>query len=163
MTDNSNSSSPKSVRPFGVSLIAIINALAALLTVLFWVLGFIRLPNPATLAAGPDRMNAAATYGFGIADFIWSLPLLLIAAVGLWKLRTGGWLAAQMANALWWYSLTVLVVRDLYMHTISPGNVIFLPFTFFSFWAAVYLWRKRRLFWKEEVSTLRQETALKID
>jgi hypothetical protein len=36
------------------------------------------------------------------------------------------------------------------MGSLSPGNVIFLPFTLFAVWATIYLWQIRHLFWAKE-------------
>lgn len=134
-------------RPAGVTLIAVVNGIAAVLHIAFWTLAFLRLPCPWEAATSLERSLAATTYGFGIADAIWSFPLLLIGAIGLWRMRFWGWTAAQMANVLWWYSFTVLETRDFYTRVLSPGAVVFLPFVFFAFWAAAYLWKKRALFW----------------
>jgi hypothetical protein len=138
--------SPSTIRPRGIGLIAVVNALAAALHIVFWTLAFLRLPNPAAATSSVERAMYATTYGFGIADVVWSFPLLAISAVGLWRMRSWGWLAAQMANVLWWYSFTVLGTRDVYAKSLSPGMVVFLPFVLFAFWAATHLWRHRRLF-----------------
>ena len=133
--------------PRDIKLIAIINAIGALLTIVFWTLAFTRLPSPASIMDLPERANMATTFGFGLADIVWSLPLLLLAAVGVWKMSFRGWLAAQMTNVLWWYSLSVISTRDFYTRTLSPGTVIFMPFALFAFWAAWMLWKERELFW----------------
>ena len=128
-------------------VIAVANGVGALLTLAFWGLVFTKLPLPNTLSNASERMNAATTYAFGIADLIWSLPLLLMAAIGLWRRRLWGVLAAYMTNALWCYSLTVIIARDLYSQTLSPGTVIFLPFAFFSIWATIQLWKQHEVSW----------------
>jgi len=134
-------------RPAGVAVIAIVNALGTLFTIGFWGLAFMRLPSPTTLGSLPERANVATTYAFMIADVIWGLPFLLLATVGVWRLRPWGWTAAQMVNVLWWYAVTVVMVRDFYTHTISPGTIFFLPFALVSLWVAAYLWKHRALFW----------------
>jgi hypothetical protein len=93
-----------------------------------------------------ERANAATTYGFGISDLVWSLPLLFLSCVGLWRLRSWGWTAAQMTNALWVYSMTVVLIRDFYT-TLSPGGMLFTPFAIIAVWATYYLWKHRELFW----------------
>jgi hypothetical protein len=45
----------------------------------------------------------ATIYGLGLADLIWSIPLLTIGSIGLWKMKPIGWLAAQLVNVLYWY------------------------------------------------------------
>ncbi|MBP1647405.1 MAG: hypothetical protein H6Q30_850 [Bacteroidetes bacterium] len=134
-------------RPFAISVIAIINAIGLVVTIAFWLLVLLKpaVPLPGSLASLPERASAATTYGFMIGDFLWSVPLLLLAAVGLWRMRFFGWAAAQMANALWVYSLTVIWLRDAYIGA-SPGGVLFLPFALASFWAGYVLWKRRTLF-----------------
>jgi len=72
--------------------------------------------------------------------------LLVISIAGLRKLNTLGWLAALMVNILWFYSLTSLWVRDIYLGTISPGDYVFLPFGIFAIWSTYYLWIKKEKF-----------------
>lgn len=135
-------------RPISVAVIAIINGIGFVITILFWgIVYFKRLvPPPGELAAAAERMNAATTYGFLIADVLWSAPLLLLATVGLWRQRFWGWTAAQMVNILWVYSMTIVWLRDAY-GPLSPGAMIFLPFTLAAVWATIYLWQHRHLFW----------------
>ena len=130
----------------GIKVIAIVNGLAAVLHLLFWIIAFIRLPALATQETVHDKMNLATTYGFGIADLIWSVPFLLIGSIGLWRIKFSGWLGAYLANALYWYSFTVIIIRDLSADAVSPGTVVFLPFAVFAFWAAIYLWKIRYSF-----------------
>ena len=63
-----------------------------------------------------------------------------------------GWLAAQMANALWWYSFTFILIQELSAQKIRPGTILFLPFALFSIWSACYLWKVRSAFWKTDVN-----------
>lgn len=134
-------------RTGGVTFIAAVNAAGLVITLLFWGLVFMKrlVPLPGSLAGAADRANAAVTYGFMIGDVVYSAPLLLAAAVGLWKLRSWGWLAAQVANALWIYSMTVILFRDAYTR-LSPGGLVFLPFAAVAIWAIPFLWQRRALF-----------------
>ncbi|MGA1876021.1 MAG: hypothetical protein ACMUIA_10475 [bacterium] len=126
------------------------NGVALLFTVGFWSLVFFRhmVPLPSELPSLIERSQAATTYGFMIADLLWSVPLLFLATLGLWRLRPWGWTAAQMVHALWLFSMTVIFVRDNYTAW-SPGFVLFLVFPFISVWATLYLWRQRSLFWSK--------------
>jgi hypothetical protein len=135
-------------RPTGISVIAIINGIACVITILFWAMVFFRhlVPWPGELTAVPERANAATTYGFLIGDILWSAPLLYLAAIGVWRLRPWGWTSAQMVNALWVYSMTVIWIRDAYT-VVSPGALLFTPFTLVAIWSTYYLWNKRGLFW----------------
>ena len=133
----------ESKQTFGIKLIAVINGMAALLHFFFWILAFIRLPSISSYGSIAERMNLATTYGFGIADIVWSVPFLLLGSIMLWKNKLIGWMGAHFANILYWYSFTVIIIRDLSSGSISPGTILFLPFALFSFWAAYYLWKDR--------------------
>lgn len=133
-------------RPAGIKLIAIVNGIAALLHLLFWIMAFIKLPAISGQETVSEKINLATIYGFGIADFIWSVPLLLTGSIGLWQKRFAGWLGAYLANVLYWYSFTVILVRDLSAQAMAPGTILFLPFALFAFWAAYYLWQVRLSF-----------------
>jgi hypothetical protein len=146
MTDLSEHLAP--TRPKAVSTLAIINGIAFIITLTFWLFIFIKkvIPSPHDLTVLSERANAATTYGFGIGDLIWSTPLLLLSCIGLWRMRFWGWTAAQMTNALWVYSMTVILIRDSYTK-MSPGGVLFTPFALIAIWAIFYLWKKRQAFW----------------
>jgi hypothetical protein len=130
-----------------LTFLSIVNAIALFITLLFWGMVFAKrlIPFPGDLTAMTDRANSAVTYGFMIGDILYSAPLLMLAWLGLWRLRSWGWLAAQMANALWIYSMTIILIRDYYT-TRSPGGVFFIPFTIVAIWAIPYLWIHRRDF-----------------
>jgi hypothetical protein len=134
------------MRPGAVTLIAAVNGLAVLLHLAFWSLAAATLPTPWSFDDPTARAAMAFTYGFGLADLIWSVPFLLAGSVGLFRLRPWGWVGAQAANVLYWYSSTVILVRDATARSLSPGTVIFLPFALFAIWAAIYLWSHRRFF-----------------
>ena len=80
-----------------------------------------------------------------MGDILYSVPVLLMACVGIWRLRIWGWMAGQMANVLWIYSMTVILVRDAYTK-ISPGGLLFTPFMLIAIWAIPYLWIRREYF-----------------
>ncbi len=145
---NEHSSTFSSKRPQAVAFLAIINGLAFVLTLVFWLLILLKklVPSPNDLTILSERANAATTYGFAIGDLIWSTLLLFLSCVGLWRVRFWGWTAAQMTNALWIYSMTVVWIRDYYT-TPSPGGILFTPFALIAFWATYYLWKRRELFW----------------
>ncbi|WP_298371237.1 hypothetical protein [uncultured Lutibacter sp.] len=129
-----------------IKIIASINGLAAMLHLFFWIIAFIKLPPISSQIHIGDRINLATTYGFGIADFIWSVPILLIGSIGLWKKTQIGWLAALLANGFYWYSFTVIIIRDFYSESFSPGTKLFLPFVLISFWTTYFLWKHRKSF-----------------
>jgi hypothetical protein len=131
----------------GLKVIAVGNGIGFLLTLIFWLLGLVSgvLQNPSRLDTIVARGNAATTYGFMIADFVWAVPLLFLGAVGVWRRSPWGWTAANMVNILWCYSLTIIWVRDSYTQ-ISPGGILFLPFFPFAIWSTLYLWKHRSVF-----------------
>ncbi|TYQ00006.1 hypothetical protein C7447_101614 [Tenacibaculum adriaticum] len=129
-----------------IKIIASVNGVAAVIHAFFWVLVFVKSPTISSKENILEKTNLATTYGFGIADLIWSVPLLVIGSVWLWKKTPIGWLGAQFANVLYWYSFTVIITRDFHSGTISPGTMLFLPFAIFSFWAASFLWKQRSVF-----------------
>lgn len=135
-----------SYKHWRIKIIAWVNGLAAVLHFLFWIFTLIKLPPLASETQLMVKVNLATTFGFGIADLIWSVPLLLIASIPLYKKQIMGWLAAHMANVLYWYSFTVIITRDIASNSISPGTILFLPFALFSIWAAYYLWKGRSEF-----------------
>lgn len=132
---------------FGIKLIVAINGFAAILHIVFWSLVFLRLPSPWSGVEIVEKHDLIVTYGLGIADLLWSAPLLAAGSILLKKRLLVGWLAAQMANVLWWYSFTFILFRELSTMHIRPGTVVFLPFALFSLWSAWYLWKVRSSFW----------------
>lgn len=134
-------------RTGGLTFLSIVNGIAFVITILFWGLVFFRhlVPSPWELSSLADRANSAVTYGFMMGDVLYSAPLLLMACLGLWRLTSWGWLAAQMANALWIYSMTVILFRDVFT-ILSPGGLLFIPFTLIAMWGIPYLWVRRRDF-----------------
>ncbi len=145
-------------RPTGVTAIAIINGISFILTVAFWGMVAINklVPFPNELSIMSERASAAVTWGFLVGDIIFSAPLLLLATVGLWRPSAWGWTAAQMANILWIYSMTVVLMRDAFT-VLSPGGMLFLPFALIAVWATGYLWKHRHLFWDSEMNALNRE------
>ncbi len=128
-----------------IKLIAIVNGIAAVLHLIFWTFVFLRLPRISTALTDLDKADLTVTYGLGLADLLWSVPFLIIGSIWLQKHRLVGWLAAQMANSLWWYSFTFILFREYHTY-IRPGTILFLPFVLFSIWSTWYLWKVRSIF-----------------
>ena len=120
-----------------IKIIATVNGIAAVLHFIFWAFVFLKVPL--------EPSEKITAYGLGIADMLWSVPLLAIGSIALYKQRFIGFLAAQMANVLYWYSFTFILFREFNTH-FRPGTFLFLPFALFSFWAAWYLWKVRSVF-----------------
>lgn len=107
-------------KPAGIKLISIVNGIAAVLYFLFWIVAFIKLPANSETGSPAEKINLVTVYGFGVADLIWSVPFLLSGSILLWKLKQIGWLTAQFANALYWYSFTVILIRDFTSGSLAP-------------------------------------------
>lgn len=137
---------PERRRPSGVTALAVIHTIAAVLTFVFWVLVYLRLFTGGRPEDPALRSAYASTMGFLAGDVLYAVPLLAAAAAGLWRMREWGLLIAQMVNIMWIYSMTVIWVRDIYAGSVSPGAVLFTPFAAVSAWAVFYLWRERRAF-----------------
>lgn len=133
-------------RPPGVTIVSIVNWIAASVTLGFWLLVYLRMFAGQSFEDPLLRTSAAATLGFGVGDLLWAVPLLVISAIGLWNRREWGLISAQMVNVLWIYSMTVIWVRDLFLEVLSPGAFLFTPFALFAIWACFYLWGHRREF-----------------
>jgi len=133
-------------RPRGVTTIAVINSIGAFLTVAFWGFVFVRVFAVEVPPPGLDRGSLSTTFGFMIGDLTWASVLLIVSVIGLRRMRDWGWLAAQMVNILWLYSMTVIWCRDIHYDSISPGAVLFSPFIPCSVWAMRYLWNSREQF-----------------
>jgi hypothetical protein len=117
------------------------------LTLLFW--GAIAISHrvllPWELATPLEKGASAVTYGFLLGDLLYSLPLLFLAARGLALQKSWGWMSAQMANALWVYSMTLILIRDGFTRW-SPGSVLFIPFLIIAIISIPWLWKNRSLF-----------------
>ena len=135
----------KSEKLFGIKLIAVVNGIAAILHLLFWTAPLTRLTLLIPSIQAPTNMDIATIYGLGLADLIWSIPLLAIGSIGLWKMKPIGWLAAQFVNVLYWYSHTLVITTSIISGNISFGMFVFVPFGLFSFWAAFHLWKTRTI------------------
>lgn len=135
--------------PRGLKIIIAVNIAASSITVLFWVLIFLKvyiIPSP---SFAMDNSMKASTLGYLITDMLIAVPILIASISGLRKLKFWGWLMAQAANVLWIYSLFSVWARDLYAGQITPGDIIFAPLIPFSFWAFYYLWKNRNAFYNE--------------
>jgi hypothetical protein len=131
---------------FGIKLIAVVNGIAAVLHLLFWTAPITNLTVIIPSIQAPANAHMPTIYGLGLADLIWSIPLLTVGSIGLWKMKPIGWLAAQFVNVLYWYSHTLVIAAGLISGVISFGMFLFLPFGIFSFWAAYFLWKFRGSF-----------------
>ena len=93
----------KSRPGLGIKIIAVINGIAALLHIIFWIFAFIHLPSISYIESASEKINLATVYGFGLADIIWSVHFLFFGSLMLLKDKLIGWLCANFANVLYWY------------------------------------------------------------
>lgn len=123
------------------------NGIAFGVTLLFWLLVLFshRIPYPWEEFEVVQRSAYAVTYGFAIGDLLYSLPLLLLGAIGLARKTSYGWTAAMIANALWIYSMTIIVLRDSFS-AFSPGCIVFIPFLVVAVLSTPWLWKNRQLY-----------------
>lgn len=130
-----------------IRFLAVWNAIAFAFTLLFWSTVALsgRVPGPWSTTGLLERGASATTWGFLLADLAYSLPLLLLAAMGLRKHAAWGWLCAQIANSLWIYSMSVILFRDMFTR-FTPGSVLFLPFLLVALASFPYLWKVRSRF-----------------
>lgn len=124
----------------------VINTVALIITTGFWYLIWLKLSEASVLKHFFEKSAIASTYGFMVADIIWAVPLLFFSIIGLSKNKFWGWTAAQMVNILWLYSVTAVLVRDLYLDSLAPGTFIFIPFAVLAVWQIFVLWNYRNNF-----------------
>jgi hypothetical protein len=123
-----------------------INTLALVITGGFWYMVWIKLNEASVLKHFFEKSSIASTYSFMVADLIWAIPLLFFSIIGLSKNKFWGWTVAQMVNILWLYSVTAVLVRDLFLEKLVPGTFIFVPFAVLAIWQIFALWNYRNSF-----------------
>ncbi len=121
------------------------NVIAFAITLLFWALVLLshRILLPWEETELLWRSASAVTYGFGTGDLLYSLPVLLLSSLGLSRKSSLGWTTALVANSLWIYSMTVILIRDFFT-TWSPGSILFLPFLIVAIISTPWLWNNRK-------------------
>ncbi len=142
-------------RPRLVTLIVMVNAVGWLTTEGVWAYFHFsgQIPALASMNSYWERAYLGLVNGFTAADAIWSNLTLLFSIIGLWKMKSWGWTAAIMANTIWFYSMTFTFVRDL-LTGLTAGTAFFMLFFAFAVFSSIYLWRKRRLFWRTTVQAV---------
>ncbi|MCR4436563.1 MAG: hypothetical protein QHH06_12170 [Clostridiales bacterium] len=138
-----------SKRPLGVTVIVIFNILGWITTEGMWLYlhATRQIPEIASMNSFWEKSYIGLVNGFTVADAIWSNLTLLLAIFGLWKMKPWGWTAAMMANAIWVYTMTCTMVRDLSVK-ITFGLIFFSIFALGALASTAYLWHKRSRFWK---------------
>lgn len=134
-------------RPAAVVAIVVVAAVGWVTTVSPWVWVHLsdQLPAPSVGASYWERSFLGLVRGLATVDAIWSNLFLAAGAIGLCRMRAWGWTAMLMGNAIWLYTATFTVMRDLYVG-VTDATLFFLPFTLFALGSSVYLWRRRGRF-----------------
>jgi hypothetical protein len=140
-------------RPPLVTLIVIINLIGWITTEGIWVYFHLTGQIPPIESAGSywEKAYFGLVNGFTVADAVWSNLSLVFSIIGLWRMKSWGWMAAIMANTIWLYSMTFSLVRDVHIG-LTPGTAFFLIFAIFAVFSTIYLWNKRALFWCDEIA-----------
>jgi hypothetical protein len=135
-------------RPKGVTAVIVFCVFGWITTEGLWAYLHItdQIPAISSMNSFWERSYIGLVNGFTAADAIWSNLTIIVAIVGLWKMKPWGWTAAIMSNTIWVYTMTFTLVRDL-MVTITFGMVFFLFFAFLAIISTIYLWRIRKVFW----------------
>ena len=92
-----------SKRPIGVTILAVVLFLFGL----FAFLGSLFLWGEGFLLAFPPGVD----YAFPITDLIVNAPASILAAIGLWRLRRWGYVAAQLVAGFYTYASVEIFVR----------------------------------------------------
>jgi len=111
----------KSSLTLGIKTIISVNSIAAVITLLFWLLVLFKLFIEPGNELSMNLPSKASTFGFLIADLLWAVPILILSIPGLLKLKSWGWLTAQLTNVLWVYSLTAFKIQP-FNFEIEPNN-----------------------------------------
>jgi len=129
-------------RPLTVSIMAVVFLVGWIATTSSWVPVITGItPPPLTW----PQSYIALIYGFATSDLVWSQLFSFLTVLGSWKMKSWGWTAAIMVNAIWIYTMTYSIVRAL-LWTFSYEILLFTPFEVYAGIASIYLWRIRVLF-----------------
>jgi len=101
-----------------------------------------------------DPVIVEVNRGIGLADFIIQIPLFILAAIGLWRLKFYGAVASWLVLGMTIYwPLVALGVQIFYgqagvkYQPFDLGTkVLLLLFLHFALWASSYLYKNRTLF-----------------
>jgi hypothetical protein len=122
--------------PLGIIAIAVIMFFVAAATDIFWIGRLAAGAFPSTMPVEDRVYNA-----FAAPDIIMSI-FLYIGAYGILRLSKFGFVAAYIAMGMWLFdSVLVLGITQL-----SRIHII-VPSVFFVFFALIYLWNRRELFY----------------
>lgn len=94
------------------------------------------------------RFPAGADYAFPVTDILVNAPASIIAAVGLWRLRRWGYVAAQFVAGFYTYASVEIFVMAAQDGPPYPIEIIVPQLMALAVAAALvfYLWRVRTVF-----------------
>lgn len=136
-------------RPIGVTIVSVwsfLNGLIILRLQLPILLGLVPITGP--------EVYQIATYATAIAEAVFAAPTLIVAGIGLWKMRDWGFAAALLVagakiyETFFWEPMERMCIRIgviayepfwtlVAIHDVAYGIVVI-----------AYLWRKRRSFFQ---------------
>ena len=132
-------------RPTGVSVLAIVLFLFSL----FAFLGSLFMWGEGFLLSFPP----GADYRFPVTDILVNAPASLIAAIGLWKMRQWGYVAAQFVAGFYVYGSVEIFVMVIQQGPPYPIEIVIpqIAAVIVAACLVFYLWRIRtRFVYKEE-------------
>ena len=127
-------------RPTGVSVLAIVlllfSAFAFFGSLFMWGEGFLFSFPP------------GADYRFPVTDILVNTPASLIAAIGLWKMRQWGYVAAQFVAGFYVYGSVEIFVMVIQHGPPFPIEIVIpqIAAVFVAAFLVFYLWRVRARF-----------------
>jgi hypothetical protein len=130
----------RSKRPIGVTILSVVLFLFGV----FAFIGSLCMWGEGFLLAFPP----GADYAFPITDLVVNAPASIIAAIGLWRLRRWGYVAAQFVAGFYTYASVEIFVRTAQDGPPYPVEIILPQLLALAVAAAlvVYLWRVRAMF-----------------
>ncbi len=132
--------SQHAVRPAGVSILAIVlflfSAFAFLGSLFMWGEGFLLSFPP------------GADYRFPVTDLLVNAPASFIAALGLWKMRQWGYVAAQFVAGFYIYGSVEIFVMVIQQGPPYPIEIVIpqIAAVIVAAFLVFYLWRMRTRF-----------------
>jgi hypothetical protein len=130
----------RSKRPIGVTILSVVLFLFGV----FAFIGSLFMWGEGFLLAFPPGVD----YAFPITDLVVNAPASIIAAIGLWRLRRWGYVAAQFVAGFYTYASVEIFVRTAQDGPPYPVEIILPQLLALAVAAAlvVYLWRVRAMF-----------------
>ncbi|CAG0936583.1 hypothetical protein TFLX_05464 [Thermoflexales bacterium] len=132
--------SQQSLRPTGVSMLAIVLFLFSL----FAFFGSLFMWGDGFLLSFPPGVD----YHFPVTDILVNAPASLLAAMGLWKMKQWGYVAAQFVAGFYIYASVEIFVMAIEQGTPFPIEIVIpqVAAVLVAIFLVFYLWRIRLRF-----------------